>query len=578
MRKNLIAIVLCFCCCSLASAVPQKALELFQKALVQEQAAGDLKEAIALYQQAAKEAGGDRELAARALVRAAACYEKLASPQAAQLYQEVIRNYPEQREQVATAQAHLQELRRVQSARTNAALRMSSVVAPMINSYCIVCHNQQSKAGGLSLELSTAELGNDAGIWEKVVRRLKSRTMPPADRPRPPASTYTAAVETLESALDDSARLNAQLSPTDLISDIELASRMSNFLWGSDPDATLLTAARTGRLKDRTVLAQQVRRMLADSRSQKFIKEFFDRFLHLPTLDYVQRTVMQPEWTDELKQKIQRDYELGRSMFPQWDEELREALRRETAMFLESQVRDDRPATELWTANYTFLNERVARYYGIPNVSGSNFRRVGLDQTVRGGLLGQGGILAFTSTYLRTSPTLRAKWLFDTFFGIPLPPPPPSTPVLQPAGRSVRKAVEEYDNNPRCSACHKLFDPLGFAFENFDAIGRWRTVDANEPIDASGSFTDGTVFNGPVQFRLGLMSYRDSFLSNVTQKLLTYALRRESPPNALRLAYYHEMPAVRKILRDAAPHDYRWSALVVGIVESVPFQMKNIVP
>jgi hypothetical protein len=410
--------------------------------------------------------------------------------------------------------------------------------------------------------------------------------MPPAGRPRPPASTYAAAVETLETALDDAARLNAHLSPSEFISDIELASRISNFLWGSNPDASLVAAARSGKLKDRTVLTQQVRRMLADPKSQKFIKEFFDRFFHLQRLDYVQRAVMQPEWTDELKQKIQRDYEIGRSMFPEWDEELRDALRRETAMFLESQVLDDRPAPELWTANYTFLNERVARYYGIPSVSGSDFRRVRLDQIgagcqsdcTRAGLLGQGGILALTSTYLRTSPTLRAKWLFDTFFGIPLPPPPPSTPVLQPAGRSVRKAVEEYDNDRRCSACHKLFDPLGFALENFDAIGRWRTVDANEPIDASGSFTDGTVFNGPVQFRMGLMSYRDSFLSNLTQKMLTYALRREAPPGALHLAYYHEMPAVRKILRDAAANDYRWSALVVGILQSVPFQMKNIVP
>jgi hypothetical protein len=288
---------------------------------------------------------------------------------------------------------------------------------------------------------------------------------------------------------------------------------------------------------------------------------------------------MQAEWSDELKQKVQRDFEVGRSLFPEWDEELRESLRRETEMFLESQVRDDRPASELWTANYTFLNERLARYYGIPNVSGSAFRRVSCQSDCqRAGLLGHGSILAFTSTYLRTSPTSRAKWLFDTFFGIPLPPPPPSTPVLQPAGRSVRKAVEDYDNDPRCSGCHKLFDPLGFALENFDAIGRWRSVDASEPIDASGSFTDGTVFNGPVQFRMGLMWYRDSFLSNVTQKMLTYALRRESPRGALRSAYYDEMPAVRKILRDAAGNDYRWSDLVVGVVQSVPFQTKNIVP
>jgi hypothetical protein len=402
--------------------------------------------------------------------------------------------------------------------------------------------------------------------------------MPPAGRARPTVATYVAAVGTLEAALDDAARLKAQLSPNDLVSDIDWASRISNFLWGSNPDAALLIAARSGRLKDRTVLTQQVRRMLADPKSRKFTKEFFDRFFHLQALDYVQRAVMQAEWTDELKQKIQRDYETGRSMFPEWDEELRESLRRETEMFLESQVRDDRPAPELWTANYTFINERLARYYGIPNVSGSDFTRVVLDQNRRAGLLGQGSILAFTSTYLRTSPTLRAKWLFDTFFGIPLPPPPPSTPVLQPAGRSVRKAVEDYDNDPRCSSCHKLFDPLGFALENFDAIGRWRSVDANEPIDASGSFTDGTVFNGPVQFRMGLMWYRDSFLSNVTQKMLTYALRRESPPGALHLAYYHEMPAVRKILRDAAANDYRWSALVVGIVQSIPFQMKTIVP
>jgi hypothetical protein len=260
------------------------------------------------------------------------------------------------------------------------------------------------------------------------------------------------------------------------------------------------------------------------------------------------------------------------TLYPDFDDELREAFQRETELFLESQLRADRSAVELLTANYTFVNERLARHYQIPNVYGSHFRRVTVDNPARAGLLGQGSILTVTSYATRTSPVLRGKWLLENILGAPPPPPPPDVPALKDNDvsvkpLSVRQRMEEHRKSPVCSSCHARMDPLGFALENFDAIGRWRSADEGHvPIDASGSLPEGTHFEGPAELRTTLLARRAEFVRTVTEKMLTYALGRGIE--------YYDRPAVRSILAEAAPSDYRWSALVLGIVKSTPFQMR----
>jgi hypothetical protein len=262
------------------------------------------------------------------------------------------------------------------------------------------------------------------------------------------------------------------------------------------------------------------------------------------------------------------------NIFPDFDDNLREAFRTETRLFLESQLREDRPVLELLTANYSFINERLARHYGIGHIYGSHFRRVTLDDDRRAGLLGQGSVLTVTSYPHRTSPVVRGKWLLENLLGAPPPPPPANVPPLRENGEkgvrpeSVRERLEEHRNNPICSSCHARMDPLGFALENFDATGKWRsTSEAGRSIDASGMLADGTTFNGPVEFRAALLAHRGEFIATLTEKLLTYALGRG-------LEYY-DMAAVRSIVRQAAADDYRWSALVLGIVKGTPFQMST---
>jgi hypothetical protein len=248
-------------------------------------------------------------------------------------------------------------------------------------------------------------------------------------------------------------------------------------------------------------------------------------------------------------------------------------MRRETEMFLDSIIREDRSALDLLRADYTFVNERLARHYGIPNVYGSHFRRVTLPDESRRGLLGQGSILMVTSYATRTSPVVRGKWLLENILGAPPPAPPPDVPDLPAAGEggkaaSVRERLERHRSNPVCASCHAQMDPLGFALENFDAVGRWRTTsEGNTPIDASGMLPDGTKFDGPAELRQLLISRRDEFVRTVIEKMLVYALGRG-------LEYY-DMPTVRRIQRDAAAADYRWSALIQAIVQSTPFQMRR---
>jgi hypothetical protein len=334
------------------------------------------------------------------------------------------------------------------------------------------------------------------------------------------------------------------------VSDVELASRLSFFLWSSIPDDRLVGLAERGQLRDPAVLEQEVRRMLADARSAALVSNFASQWLYLRNMRLV---LPDPE------------------AFPEFDDNLRNAFERETELFVESILREDRSVLDLLRANHTFLNERLARHYQIPNIYGNHFRRVTLTDERRRGLLGQGSILTVTSYAHRTSPVVRGKWLLENVLGAPPPPPPADVPALKEneeggETRSVRERMEQHRKNPVCASCHARMDPLGFALENFDAIGRWRdTSEAGTAIDASGTLPDGTNFDGPVEFRQALLNHGDEFATTVTEKLLTYALGRGLES--------YDAPAVRTIRREAAPSDYRWSSLILGIVKSTPFQM-----
>jgi hypothetical protein len=336
------------------------------------------------------------------------------------------------------------------------------------------------------------------------------------------------------------------------ISNVELASRLSFFLWSSSPDDELLDLAVRGRLNDPAVLERQVRRMFGDGRSKALVDNFASQWL---TLRALPASAPNPD------------------LFPDFDENLREAFQRETELFLTSQLHDDRSVTDLVTANYTFVNERLARHYQIPNVYGDQFRRVSISTQMRRGLLGQGSILTVTSYGNRTSPVLRGRWLLENILGTPPPPPPQDVPPLTEKGEdgkllSMRERMEQHRKNPACASCHVRMDPLGFALENFDAVGQWRTTgEGGAPIDVSGALPDGTQFQGPGGLQQLLLSHREDFVATVTEKLLTYALGRG-------LEYY-DMPTVRAITRQAAAHDYRWTSIILGIVKSTPFQLRR---
>ena len=336
------------------------------------------------------------------------------------------------------------------------------------------------------------------------------------------------------------------------ISDLELASRLSFFLWSSIPDDTLLELAERGRLKDPAVLERQVRRMLADDRARSLVTSFAAQWLHLRNVD-------------SAAPDLER--------FPYFDENLRVAFRTETELFFESILSEDRSVLDLLAADYTFLNERLARHYGISGIYGSHFRRVLLPDSSRGGLLGHGSILTVTSYSTRTSPVVRGKWLLDNILGAPPPPPPPNVPLLMERDAhgkvlSMRAQMEQHRSNPVCATCHRLMDPLGFALEHFDGVGRWRTTDAGASIDASGVLPDGTPFRGVAELRdLLVKKQRDQFVWTVTDRLLTYSLGRG--------VEYYDAPVIRRIMKDAASGGYKLSSLVAGVTRSMPFQMRR---
>ena len=336
------------------------------------------------------------------------------------------------------------------------------------------------------------------------------------------------------------------------ISDVALASRLSFFLWSSIPDDELLDAVEQGTLSDPDVLEQQVHRMMADPRSQAMVDNFAGQWLYVRNM---------------------RGISPDPNVFPQFDENLREAFETETELFIGNQLRDDQSLLELLSADYTYVNERLAEHYGIPNVYGNRFRRVELDGVQRGGLLGHGSVMTVTSYPNRTSPVLRGKWVLENMLGAPPPEPPPDIPALEEKSadgkpRSLREAMVEHRENPSCSVCHAPMDPIGFALQNYDAIGGWRdTNEGGTTVDASGVLPDGAAFAGREGLRDLLLDRPEDFVGTVTEKLLMYALGRG--------VEYYDAPVVRQIVRDAASENYRWSSIILGIVRSDPFQMRR---
>ncbi len=351
------------------------------------------------------------------------------------------------------------------------------------------------------------------------------------------------------------------------ISDIDLASRLSYFLWNTVPDDELITAAAQGKLKDPLVLEKQVRRMLKDARSESLAVKFAGQWLHLPDLDAINPNT---------------------SYYPDYDQKLGDSMKRETELFFDSIVREDRNVLDLLTANYTFVNERLARHYGIPNVLGNQFQRVEVAEDYRRGLLGKGSILTLTSVADRTSPVYRGKWVMVVLFGTPPPPPPPVVPKLEETAAvsngkplTVRERMEAHRANAACSSCHRLIDPIGLALENFDVTGLWRTMDKTAsinddglrvrspgiPIDTKTQLYDGTPLDGPVSLREAILKHSDAVIQNLTEKLMAYALGR-------RIEYF-DMPSIRSVTRDAVKNNNRFSSLVLGIVKSPAFQMSK---
>jgi hypothetical protein len=341
------------------------------------------------------------------------------------------------------------------------------------------------------------------------------------------------------------------------VGDLALASRLSFFLWSSVPDDELIDLAAQGKLKDPVVLEKQVRRMLADPKSEALITNFTGQWLGVRSLKTSEPVV---------------------NLFPDFDDNLRAAYQHETELFFGSIAREDRSILDLLTANYTFVNERLAKQYGIPNVYGSQFREVTLpaDLDMRRGLLGKGALLTQTSNAARTSPVTRGKWFLQTFLGVSPPDPPPNVPALKEQAvdstgnakpPTMRQTMEAHRTNPVCASCHKIFEPIGLSLENFDSVGTWRTMDGDSPIDASGVLVDGSKVEGVASLRDALVRRSDQFVRVVTEKMMTYALGRG--------VEYQDMPLVRSIVRDSAGSNYKFSSIVLGIVKSAPFQMNT---
>jgi hypothetical protein len=337
------------------------------------------------------------------------------------------------------------------------------------------------------------------------------------------------------------------------VSGTELASRLSYFLWSSMPDDELLGLAEKGKLRNRAVLMAQVRRMMADPKSRSFVDNFSGQWLETRNLDSLDRDA---------------------KMFPEFDAEMRDLMKTETQMFFEAVVKEDRSVLDFLDGKFTFLNERLAKWYGIDGVQGREFRRVALDGKQRAGVLTQASVLTVSSYPTRTSPVIRGKWVLENLLNTPPPPPPPDVPRLDDEGNtatlSLRQRLESHRSNPLCAGCHARMDPLGFGLENYDAVGRWRTSDAAFPIDPSGQLPDGSKFSGPDELRALLLADKKQFVRALSEKMLTYALGRGLEP--------YDRAAVEKIAADVEKHGYRFSQLIISTVESLPFQMRHESP
>jgi mono/diheme cytochrome c family protein len=405
-------------------------------------------------------------------------------------------------------------------------------------------------------------------ILSTVMRRAYRRPVTGADLQKPMgfyresrrAETFEAAIETALSAVLVSPQFlfRVEQDPVSVapktayrLSDLELASRLSFFLWSSIPDDELLETAVRGELSQPGMIEQQVRRMLADPRSRNLVSNFAGQWLYLRNLESA---------TPDLR------------LFPDFDDNLRQAFRKETEFFFESVLREDRSVLDLLKADYTYLNERLAKHYGIPNVYGSRFRRVSLGKdSKRGGLLRQGSVLTVTSYATRTSPVIRGKWVLENVIGTPPLPPLPNVPALKDntvsATLSVRERLAKHRANSVCASCHNMMDPVGFSLENFDAVGRWRILEEGKPIDNAGGLPDGSTFEGVSGLEDGLLNRPELFVGTLTEKLLTYALGRG--------VEHYDAPAVRKIVREAQSNNFRFSSVILGVVNSTPFKMRR---
>jgi hypothetical protein len=413
----------------------------------------------------------------------------------------------------------------------------STVVA----TYCAGCHNgvMRSPSGALLDQFDTAAMSREPETWARAYRQLQANTMPPVGAPRPDRRGYAALLASIEAAL------GAHAAPAEGASSREIADRLARVLWNAEPDAALRDDARRDRLKSPAVLERQIKRMLDDARARAFVAGFFFPWLGLDRLA-----------------KAEPD----QRHFPDFDVAVREAMAAETELFLLSQLREDRDPIELWSANYTFLNERLARHYGVPGIRGAQFRRVVLSRPERAGLLGHGSVLMVTSRHQHgpdaayTSPASRSIWVRLHFLGAPPPHPFPGAEPVKPE-LPITPQTRALPAAP-CVNCHRNFFPLGYALEHFDPVGRWRAHDQAGPVDASGAFVDGTPTDGVVALRNVLLQRPDAFRTTITEKLLVYA--SGAPVTASRMAPPATLVRARQILRGTKPA--RWSAIIAEVV------------
>jgi hypothetical protein len=419
-----------------------------------------------------------------------------------------------------------------------------------MKTYCVSCHSGPVQRGGFSLDrVDVNNPGKDVETWERVVRQLRAHAMPVMGAPRPDSKTYESTISELTDAMDRVAVAGKPLT------ELAIAARLARLVWNTEPDQPLLDAAAKGQLHKTEVLQTHVRRMLADPKSSALVTGFFSTWLSLDQL-----------------QTMKRDS----GLFPEFDDELRSAMQRETVHFIESQLREDRSPLELWTANYTFLNERLARHYGVPGISGPGYRRFTWPGSERAGLLGQGSILTLTSYLFNaypvdvptTSPAQRGKWILTRVLGVNPPATVPNVPSPDYPFTKHTPLVAQSRTFPAtpCLACHRAFFPLSYGLENFDVLGRWRTDYGPGAINASGSMVDGRLFNGPAELRRALLDRSDAFLNLLAEKLLAYADRG---PSAIdKLAPATRMPVVRSVLRESKLQNYSWSSLVAAIAKA----------